>query len=303
MKKFSISTKNVEEDFIETKDVWLSISEAKRGYSFFVTSNEKELFLALNKRIEEEEKRSGEPTLLFNSYKSDCKILVNSFQRKLKIQSITPPFSIMCDYEEKKILPLKDGFFDYKLGDFVVGFDSEFDTESEIELKNFIFSISSYDGLFLRELLDFLVINQKSMRPLFVINFSECTFYKFSMASNMKSLISTIDMLRNKISKYNCDKLWQIETVLHEAFVNAITHGNELEPKKTVDIFYELGKNGFRILIRDMGKGFDVNNLFIPVGKEAIDAISGRGVYLMQKLSDVIFYSPEGNKVSIFFNF
>ncbi len=119
----------------------------------------------------------------------------------------------------------------------------------------------------------------------------------------MKALTTTVDMLKNKILKYNSDKLWQIETVLHEAFMNAVTHGNELEPKKKVEIFYELGKKGFKIMVKDMGIGFDVNNLFVPTSEDALDAISGRGIYLMEKLSDVLFYSPEGNKVLIFFNF
>ena len=305
MKRFSILTKtDVEEDFIETSDVWLSISEAKRGYLFHNISNNKELLLLISREKEnfKLEKYSSLKEV-FYKIAIPCMIYINSEKKELRFKNTSGIFTILFNKKEKIAAPLFEAELKYETDDLIVGFDSEFNLKEETKLSDYILSSRNIANLFLKELLDFLVTNQKSARPLFVINFTEHNIYKFSMASNMKAVLFTIDMIKNKIIKYNSEKLWQIETVLHEAFVNAVTHGNELEPKKNVDIKYELGKKGFRIFIKDMGAGFDVSNLFFPEKSEALDAISGRGIYLMQKLSDTLFYSPEGNRILIFFNF
>ena len=305
MKRFSILTKtDVEEDFIETADVWLSISEAKRGYLFHNISNSKELVFLIS-REKEDFKLQKHSSLreVFYSTAIPCMIYINSERKEFHLKNTSGIFTVFFNKKEKIATPLVEAENKYEIDDCILGFDSEFNLKEETKLTDYILSSRNIANLFLKELLDFLVTNQKSARPLFVINFTEHSVYKFSMVSNMKAVLFTIDMIKNKIIKYNSEKLWQIETVLHEAFVNAVTHGNELEPKKSVDIKYELGKRGFRIFIKDMGKGFDVNNLFFPEKSEALDAISGRGIYLMQKLSDILFYSPEGNRVLIFFNF
>ncbi|MEJ5283497.1 MAG: ATP-binding protein [Brevinematales bacterium] len=305
MKKFNIQIKPVEEDLIDTNNVWLSFSEAKRGFNFKTFSNNSELLLISSK---ENININLNNKNLFEVFKSNLNLsnilYINSLKKTINYSINNSPFIILFQRNKKKATNLTGaGEISYSDEDILIGFDSNFDINQEQNLSEHIFNSHSIANLFLKEMLDYLVSNQKSARPLFLINFTEHMVFKFKMNSNLKTLSLTIDMLKNKVVKYNTDKLWQFETVIHEALMNAITHGNELEAKKEVQIFYEIGKKGIRIIIKDMGKGFDVNNLSVPIGEEALDVISGRGIYLMSKLSDILFYSPEGNETLIFFNF
>ncbi len=304
MKRFSIQIKPVEEDFITTKDVWLSISEARRGFNFKSFSNESELLLFSSKdEITIENNKS-----LFDIFQKNNNfenaIYINTVKKEIFYSVNKLPFILFLEKKSKKVINLiKEGNISFSDGDLLIAFDSNFEINNNENMFKYIFESNSIANLFLKDLLDYLVGNSISARAVFLINFTEHTAFKFKMKSNLKTLTLTIDMLKNKIVKYNTEKLWQFETVLHEALMNAITHGNELENKKEVDIFYEIGRKGIRIIIKDMGKGFDVNNLSVPIGEEALDVISGRGIYLMSKLSDIIFYSPQGNEILIFFNF
>ncbi len=72
---------------------------------------------------------------------------------------------------------------------------------------------------------------------------------------------------------------------------------------KFVTVKYEIGEKGLRVIIKDSGDGFDTKNISVPVGNEALEWISGRGIYIMKKFSDAMYYNEKGNEVMLFFNF
>ncbi len=51
--------------------------------------------------------------------------------------------------------------------------------------------------------------------------------------------------------------LFAIRLCLEEALINALRHGNRLDPNKTVHIRYSIDDEGFSIEIEDEGPGFD----------------------------------------------
>ncbi|NPV00368.1 MAG: ATP-binding protein [Brevinematales bacterium] len=124
-----------------------------------------------------------------------------------------------------------------------------------------------------------------------------------TIKSTLNAVSMTIDLVKNKVLKYHYDKIWKIETVLHEALVNAITYGNELDYTKPVVLSYEIGYKGMRLWVRDMGDGFDVDNIAVPMGNESLDRISGRGIYIMKKFSEAFFFNKKGNEMLLFFEF
>ncbi|OHD56727.1 MAG: hypothetical protein A2Y33_06450 [Spirochaetes bacterium GWF1_51_8] len=124
-----------------------------------------------------------------------------------------------------------------------------------------------------------------------------------TIKSSLNAVSMTIDLIKNKVLKYHYDKIWKIETVLHEALVNSITYGNELDYNKPVILSYEIGYKGIRMWIRDMGDGFDVENITVPMGNEALERISGRGIYIMKKFSEAFFFNKKGNEMLLFFEF
>jgi serine/threonine-protein kinase RsbW len=87
-----------------------------------------------------------------------------------------------------------------------------------------------------------------------------------------------------------------------EAANNAILHGNKLDEKKNINILFKIDPDFLTIVVKDQGAGFDYANIPDPTSPENIEKINGRGIFLMEKLSDKIEFSDNGSKVQLQFN-
>lgn len=87
-----------------------------------------------------------------------------------------------------------------------------------------------------------------------------------------------------------------------EATNNAIMHGNKLDETKDVTIAFDLIGNILSVKVDDEGNGFDFNNIPDPTAPENIENVNGRGIFLMEKLSDKISFSRNGATVELEFN-
>ena len=86
-----------------------------------------------------------------------------------------------------------------------------------------------------------------------------------------------------------------------EAANNAITHGNKLIESKKVELVFAIDENKVTLTVKDEGNGFDFENLPDPTLPENIENMSGRGVFLMSKLSDAIEFENNGSFVKMTF--
>lgn len=86
-----------------------------------------------------------------------------------------------------------------------------------------------------------------------------------------------------------------------EATNNAIVHGNLADPKKNVQIAIQIESNELKVLIEDQGHGFDYSSIPDPTAPENREKINGRGIFLMERLSDEILYMEDGRKVELKF--
>ena len=88
-----------------------------------------------------------------------------------------------------------------------------------------------------------------------------------------------------------------------EAANNAITHGNKLDENKQVEIAFSMDKDDQKILltVKDEGPGFNYQNIPDPTSPENLENMSGRGVFLMSKLSDQIEFEDNGSFVKMTF--
>jgi len=86
-----------------------------------------------------------------------------------------------------------------------------------------------------------------------------------------------------------------------EAANNAITHGNKLIDTKNVILDYKIDDTKIVLTVTDEGAGFDYKNIPDPTSPENIENMSGRGVFLMSKLSDKIEFDKEGSIVKMTF--
>jgi serine/threonine-protein kinase RsbW len=87
-----------------------------------------------------------------------------------------------------------------------------------------------------------------------------------------------------------------------EAANNAILHGNKLDENKDVNLEFKWDENQLVLVVTDQGKGFNYKDIPDPTAPGNVEKVNGRGVFLMEKLSDAINFMENGSKVSLTFN-
>ncbi len=94
--------------------------------------------------------------------------------------------------------------------------------------------------------------------------------------------------------------LGAVELALHEALVNAISHGNQESISKAVRVTLARRSNGsMALVVKDCGEGFDANKLPDPLGDGLLNE-RGRGIFLMRQLvASVDFVFDEGTEVRL----
>lgn len=87
----------------------------------------------------------------------------------------------------------------------------------------------------------------------------------------------------------------EVEIALHEALANAIKHGCEGDPEKSVQCCVACDASGeLVILVRDPGPGFDVHEVPSPLAGSGLMKESGRGIFLINELMDEVRYEEGG---------
>jgi serine/threonine-protein kinase RsbW len=87
-----------------------------------------------------------------------------------------------------------------------------------------------------------------------------------------------------------------------EATNNAIMHGNKLDESKNVIVTFNLIEEKLHVKVDDEGKGFNYKDIPDPTAPENIENVNGRGIFLMEKLSDKIEFKRNGATVELEFN-
>ena len=87
-----------------------------------------------------------------------------------------------------------------------------------------------------------------------------------------------------------------------EAANNAILHGNKLEEQRKVELRFIIEDDKLKLEVEDEGEGFDYEEIPDPTAPENIENVNGRGIFLMEKLSDNIEFAKNGSIVKLEFN-
>ena len=121
-----------------------------------------------------------------------------------------------------------------------------------------------------------------------------------SKIDNLRKIEKVIDEIS---AEFNIgeDQYGNILIAALEAANNAILHGNKLDEKKNVNISFIIENKEFIIRVEDMGSGFDFKHIPDPTAPENIENVNGRGIFLMEKLSDNIDFKNNGAIVELLF--
>jgi serine/threonine-protein kinase RsbW len=98
-------------------------------------------------------------------------------------------------------------------------------------------------------------------------------------------------------ARYGDRDIFSIKLALEEALVNAIKHGNQMDPDKRVSVWYSVTSERFDVKITDEGPGFDPSDVPDPTLPENIERFCGRGLLLIRNFMSAVEYQGKGNVV------
>lgn len=90
-----------------------------------------------------------------------------------------------------------------------------------------------------------------------------------------------------------------IKLAVEEATVNAVKHGNQMDPDKKVRVGYAVTPKRFDIRIADEGPGFNPEDVPDPTEEDFIERPCGRGLLLIRGFMSDVRYHGRGNVVTM----
>jgi serine/threonine-protein kinase RsbW len=98
---------------------------------------------------------------------------------------------------------------------------------------------------------------------------------------------------------YTSQNQFAVKLALEEALINAIKHGNRLNPSKKVRIEAKVSARRLEIIIEDEGPGFARGAVPDPTLRENLEKCSGRGILLMEAYMNSVHWSRGGRRVKM----
>jgi serine/threonine-protein kinase RsbW len=120
---------------------------------------------------------------------------------------------------------------------------------------------------------------------------------KLDIASRFEMLdvVQTVVTHLATLVGFGEDATHYMSVAVRESVVNAIKHGNGLDPEKRVDLVFTIGEKAFEVTIHDQGRGFDPTSIPDPLAQENLLKVDGRGIFFMKSFMDEVSYAfPPG---------
>jgi serine/threonine-protein kinase RsbW len=99
--------------------------------------------------------------------------------------------------------------------------------------------------------------------------------------------------------EYSMRDVFAVRLALEEALVNAIKHGNQLDPDKTVRIHCDVEQDRIYVEIEDQGPGYNPEDVPDPTLDENIERASGRGLMLIKSFMNRVEFNEKGNLIRL----
>ncbi len=122
-----------------------------------------------------------------------------------------------------------------------------------------------------------------------------------STFESLSEIENFIDVICEQ-NKFGEGSYGNILIALTEAVNNAITHGNKLNPDKTINLNIKTTTREIEFTIKDEGSGFDHTKIPDPTLPENLEKLNGRGVFLMHSLADHVAFEDNGAKIRLKFS-
>jgi serine/threonine-protein kinase RsbW len=127
--------------------------------------------------------------------------------------------------------------------------------------------------------------------------------YTLQLPSVRESITVLENLIEEIADKHQIsdDTFANMMTCLNEIAINAIVHGNKLDPSKKVIVNVEVDAKRATWTVTDEGDGFDYVHLADPTAPENLEKLTGRGVFIVKHLADQCVFNAKGNEVELLF--
>lgn len=98
------------------------------------------------------------------------------------------------------------------------------------------------------------------------------------------------------------DILYTLQLLASEAVTNGIEHGNSYDESKSVTVVYTASHVRATISVEDQGSGFVRKDVADPMDASNLMEDGGRGLFLMESMSDEVRYDLDGRRITIVIN-
>lgn len=99
--------------------------------------------------------------------------------------------------------------------------------------------------------------------------------------------------------EFSMRDVFSVRLALEEALVNAIKHGNQLDPDKTVRVHCDIEQDRVYVEIEDQGPGYIPEDVPDPTLDENIERASGRGLMLIKSFMNKVEFNEKGNCIKL----
>jgi serine/threonine-protein kinase RsbW len=110
-----------------------------------------------------------------------------------------------------------------------------------------------------------------------------------------RNAVVKAEKLAEKVSRkldFDENEQMDIAIAVTEAVNNAVEHGNRLVPDKIVTVRIEYSDKILRIVVRDEGDGFLMDDVEDPLAPENLTKPDGRGLLILESLMDTVEVTP-----------
>lgn len=124
-----------------------------------------------------------------------------------------------------------------------------------------------------------------------------------SSVDEVKRVHLMVDELHEALA-FEHDAYANVLVAISEAVNNAILHGNRTQASKVVRLRAEVAEpKWLTVTVQDEGNGFDFAALPDPTQPGHLMKATGRGIFLMRHLADVLRFEDRGRRVTMRFRF
>lgn len=128
---------------------------------------------------------------------------------------------------------------------------------------------------------------------------NEATFEAITFPSDLHSARVAADAVLREVqdANYAIDATFAIKLALEEALTNAIKHGNGNDSSRQVTLRYAVSSRKCVIIVRDQGRGFELDKVPDCTKGDRLPLPFGRGIMLMRAYMDRVVYRESGAEI------